>query len=130
MLEVRGLSTQYGDRPVLDRVDLDVADGEIVCVLGPSGSGKTTLLRAIGGLEPLTAGRVLRDGVDLAGVPPHRRALGLMFQDHTLFPHRDVLGNVAGIARSEHFVDVSVDDYRLMMAVNADACFFFCQTMQ
>ncbi|HZP28613.1 MAG TPA: ABC transporter ATP-binding protein [Acidimicrobiia bacterium] len=79
----------------VDGVDLTVADGEIVCVLGPSGSGKSTLLRAVAGLEPLAAGRVRRDGVDLAGVPTHRRNLGLMFQDHALFPHRDVLGNVA-----------------------------------
>ena len=64
-------------------------------MLGPSGSGKSTLLRAVAGLEPLAAGRIPRDGVDLDGVPPHRRGLGLMFQDHALFPHRDVLGNVA-----------------------------------
>jgi len=64
-------------------------------VVGPSGSGKSTLLRTIAGLETPIAGRVVRDGVDLRGVPPHRRDLGLMFQDHALFPHRDVLGNVA-----------------------------------
>ena len=95
MLEVRGLTVRYGDRLALDGVDLDVADGEVVCVLGPSGSGKSTLLRSIAGLEVPSAGRVVRDGIDLAGVPPHQRDLGLMFQDHALFPHRDVLGNVA-----------------------------------
>ena len=72
-----------------------VADGEIVCVLGPSGSGKSTLLRAVAGLEPDATGRVSWDGDDLARVPPHRRGFGLMFQDHALFPHRDVAGNVA-----------------------------------
>jgi thiamine transport system ATP-binding protein len=101
VLEVQGVVVTYaggadgdGSRAV-DGVDLTVGDGEIVCVLGPSGSGKSTLLRAIAGLEPLAAGRIRRDGVDLAGVPTHRRNLGLMFQDHALFPHRDVLGNVA-----------------------------------
>ena len=64
-------------------------------MLGPSGSGKSTLLRAVAGLERPTAGRVRWDGDDLADVPPHRRQFGLMFQDHALFPHRDVLGNVA-----------------------------------
>jgi thiamine transport system ATP-binding protein len=64
-------------------------------VLGPSGSGKSTLLRAISGLQPLDAGQVLLDGVDLAPVPPHRRGVGLMFQDQALFPHLDVGGNVA-----------------------------------
>jgi thiamine transport system ATP-binding protein len=100
MLVLEGVAVAYaahnGSGPVraVDGVDLTVDDGEIVCVLGPSGSGKSTLLRAVAGLEPLAAGRITRDGVDLDGVPPHRRNLGLMFQDHALFPHRDVLGNV------------------------------------
>ena len=97
MLEAHGLTVRFpgAESNAVDAVDLDVGDGEVVCVVGPSGSGKSTLLRAIAGLEPLTAGSVVRDGTDLAGVPPHRRELGLMFQDHALFPHRDVLGNVA-----------------------------------
>ena len=73
-----------------------VADGEIVCVLGPSGSGKSTLLRGDRrARRPTRPGTCAWDGDDLAGVPPHRRGFGLMFQDHALFPHRDVLGNVA-----------------------------------
>jgi thiamine transport system ATP-binding protein len=97
VLVAHGLTVRFAgaERNAVDGVDLDVGDGEVVCVVGPSGSGKSTLLRAIAGLEPLTAGVVVRDGTDLAGVPPHRRELGLMFQDHALFPHRDVLGNVA-----------------------------------
>jgi thiamine transport system ATP-binding protein len=95
VLTVEHLVVQYDDTRALDGLDLTVADGETLCVLGPSGSGKSTLLRAIAGLEPLATGRVAWDGHDLAGVPPHRRNLGLMFQDHALFPHRDVLGNVA-----------------------------------
>jgi thiamine transport system ATP-binding protein len=95
VLQVDALEVRYGETVALDGVDLVVGDGEVVSVLGPSGSGKSTLLRAIAGLEPPVRGRVLWDGDDLAGVPPHRRQLGLMFQDHTLFPHRDVLGNVA-----------------------------------
>ena len=66
-----------------------------MAVLGPSGSGKSTLLRAIAGLQPLDAGDVTLDGRSLAGVPPHRRGVGLMFQDDALFPHRDVAANVA-----------------------------------
>jgi thiamine transport system ATP-binding protein len=95
MLRVEALEVRYGDTVALDGVDLVVEDGEVVSVLGPSGSGKSTLLRAVAGLEPPVHGRVVWDGDDLTGVPPHRRQLGLMFQDHTLFPHRDVLGNVA-----------------------------------
>ncbi|MET7516201.1 ABC transporter ATP-binding protein [Streptomyces sp. NPDC005480] len=91
----------------LDRVGLEVAEHEIVCVLGPSGSGKSTLLRVVAGLQGLDGGRVFLDGRDQAGVPAHRRGVGLMFQDHQLFPQRDVGGNVAfglrmhGASRSE-----------------------------
>jgi thiamine transport system ATP-binding protein len=95
VLTVEKLTVSYVETTALDGVDLEVADGEIVSVLGPSGSGKTTLLRAVAGLEVPTAGRVCWDNADLSGVPPHRRRFGLMFQDHALFAHKDVLGNVA-----------------------------------
>ncbi|MET9803298.1 ABC transporter ATP-binding protein [Streptomyces sp. NPDC006368] len=95
MLRLDGVTVRFGSRTALDAVSLDVADHEIVCVLGPSGSGKSTLLRVVAGLEPVDAGRVLLGGADQAGVPVHRRGVGLMFQDHQLFPQRDVGGNVA-----------------------------------
>ncbi len=95
LLEVERVSKSYPGLPVLHDVSLTAADGEIVCILGPSGCGKSTLLRIIAGLETADAGRVLFDGQDMATVPPHRRRFGLMFQDYALFPHKDVLGNVA-----------------------------------
>ncbi|PTH84118.1 iron ABC transporter ATP-binding protein [Streptomyces sp. A244] len=95
LLALRGATVRFGGRAVLDAVDLEVAEHEIVCVLGPSGSGKSTLLRAVAGLQPLDSGQVVLDGRDQAGVPAHRRGVGLMFQDHQLFPQRDVAGNVA-----------------------------------
>ncbi|MFW6694287.1 ABC transporter ATP-binding protein [Streptomyces sp. MAR4 CNX-425] len=95
MLALDDVTVRYGDRAAVDAIRLDVAEHEIVCVLGPSGSGKSTLLRAVAGLQPVAAGRVLLGGRDLAGVPAHRRGVGLMFQDQQLFPHRDVGGNVA-----------------------------------
>ncbi|MBT2509681.1 ABC transporter ATP-binding protein [Streptomyces sp. ISL-98] len=95
MLRLDGATVRFGKRAVLDAVDLEVADHEIVCVLGPSGSGKSTLLRVVAGLQSADAGRVLLDGRDQRGVPVHRRGVGLMFQDHQLFPQRDVGGNVA-----------------------------------
>ncbi|MFI9205913.1 ABC transporter ATP-binding protein [Streptomyces sp. NPDC053048] len=95
MLRLEGVTVRFGERAVLDAVDLEVADHEIVCVLGPSGSGKSTLLRVVAGLQRADAGRVLLAGRDQGPVPTHRRGVGLMFQDHQLFPQRDVAGNVA-----------------------------------
>ncbi|MCF3179610.1 ABC transporter ATP-binding protein [Streptomyces polychromogenes] len=95
LLRLEGVTVRFGDRAVVDAVDLEVAEHETVCVLGPSGSGKSTLLRVVAGLQQPSAGRVLLAGADQAGVPVHRRGVGLMFQDHQLFPHRDVGGNVA-----------------------------------
>ena len=95
MLRVHDVSVAFDGRLALDGATLDVGAGEVVAILGPSGSGKTTLLRAIAGLVRPDNGRMLLDGVDLAPVPPYRRGIGLVFQDHALFPHRDVLGNVA-----------------------------------
>ena len=95
MLAVEGLSVRYGATTAVDAVDLTVPDGAIVAVLGPSGSGKTSLLRAIAGLEPVASGSVHWDGSNITDVAPHRRDFGLMFQDHALFSHHTVLGNVA-----------------------------------
>ncbi len=94
-LLAEGLVVTHGDRRVLDRATLGLADGEVVALLGPSGAGKTTFLRAIAGLQPLDAGRIVLDGVDVTALPAWRRGIGLVFQDAALFPHRDVAGNVS-----------------------------------
>ncbi|MET8645831.1 ABC transporter ATP-binding protein [Streptomyces sp. NPDC004675] len=95
MLRLEEATVRFAGRAALDRVGLEVAEREIVCVLGPSGGGKSTLLRTVAGLQPLDTGRVFLEGRDLDGTPVHRRGVGLMFQDHQLFPQRDVGGNVA-----------------------------------
>jgi thiamine transport system ATP-binding protein len=95
VLRAEALTVRFEGKVALDGASLDVDDGEVVTILGPSGCGKTTLLRVVAGLQEPDSGRVLLDGADLAGVPPHRRGIGLVFQDHALFPHRDVVGNVA-----------------------------------
>jgi len=76
-------------------VSFDVAAGEVIGVLGSSGSGKTTLLRAISGLQSVSTGNVVFDGVDITKTPTHLRGIGLMFQEHALFPHLDVADNVS-----------------------------------
>lgn len=92
-LRVRDLTVSYGDTVAVADVDLDVAADEVVVLLGPSGCGKSSVLRAVAGLEPY-GGQVLLDGEDVGGLRPDQRRIGLMFQDHALFPHRDVAGNV------------------------------------
>jgi thiamine transport system ATP-binding protein len=95
MLRVENVTVAFDHTRALDGVTLEVAEGEVLAVLGPSGSGKSTLLRVVAGLQRPDAGRVVLDGRDLSSVPPHRRGIGLVFQDHALFHHRDVEGNVA-----------------------------------
>jgi ABC-type Fe3+/spermidine/putrescine transport system ATPase subunit len=96
ILDIRSVSKTYGETVLaVDSVSLGVAAGETLCILGPSGSGKTTLLRMVAGLEQPDAGQISYDEQDLAGVPPHRRDFGMMFQDFALFPHLSVYDNVA-----------------------------------
>jgi len=94
-LRTEALTRRYSGVTVLHDVDLTVATGTVTAVLGPSGSGKSTLLRLVAGLEPGDGGRVRVAGRDVTALPAHRRGVGLVFQDHALFPHLDVRANVA-----------------------------------
>ena len=95
MLRLSGVSHAYADVISLRDVNLDVEEGEILCLLGPSGCGKTTLLRIVAGLETEYSGEVTFDGKDMRQIPVHQRQFGLMFQDFALFPHMSVAENVA-----------------------------------
>lgn len=104
---LEAVSKTYGRVQVLQPTGLEVADGEFLTILGPSGSGKTTILRMIGGFVQPTSGRILFDGTDVTGQPPHRRPFNTFFQDYALFPHMSVAENVAyglrvrGMGRAE-----------------------------
>ena len=95
MLELKNISKKWGARMLANNINLRVAPGEIVALLGPSGSGKSTLLRIAAGLEKADAGSVWMDGQDISSMPPEQRGFALMFQDFALFPHLNVLDNVA-----------------------------------
>jgi putrescine transport system ATP-binding protein len=101
IVSIEGASKRFGSIVAVDGVDLDVSRGELFALLGGSGCGKTTLLRMIAGFETPDAGRVLIDGQDMTGVPPHRRPVNMMFQSYALFPHMDVASNVGYGLRRE-----------------------------
>lgn len=95
MLELRHIRQNYGERVLLQDIHLSVAAGEIVALLGPSGSGKSTLLAIVAGLQQPLGGSVWFDDRDITRLPPEQRRFALMFQDFALFPHLNVLDNVA-----------------------------------
>lgn len=106
MLRIEGVTMRYGpgEPPAVEGLGLEVERGEVLALLGPSGCGKTTTIRLIAGFEAPEAGRIELAGRLLAGggtfVPPERRGVGIVFQDHALFPHLTVEANVAfGLAR-------------------------------
>src|SRR6186713_2696783 len=91
----RSVARHFGTVRAVDGVDLDIAPGEFFAMLGPSGSGKTTCLRLIAGFEQPTSGHIEIFGETAEGVPPYRRNVNTVFQDYALFPHLDILDNVA-----------------------------------
>ena len=108
-LRITSVTKSFTAQPVLRDVSFDVVEGQIVCLLGPSGCGKTTLLRIIAGLETADQGQVILEGQPLAGVPVHQRGFGLMFQDFALFPHKDVVANVAFGLRMQDWPQARID---------------------
>jgi putative spermidine/putrescine transport system ATP-binding protein len=94
-LQIDGVAKRFRQMVVLDDIALSVGKGEFVSLLGPSGCGKTTLLRILAGLLGPDRGRVILDGRDLGRLPPHRRKVGVVFQNYALFPHLTVSENVA-----------------------------------
>ena len=103
----QNVSRHFGSVRAVDAVDLEIAEGEFFAMLGPSGSGKTTCLRLIAGFEQPTSGHIEIFGETAEGVPPYRRSVNTVFQDYALFPHLNVIDNVAyglmvrGVPRAE-----------------------------
>jgi putative spermidine/putrescine transport system ATP-binding protein len=95
LIEFVSVSKSFGPVTVIDSLDLTIDRGEFVSLLGPSGSGKTTILMLLAGFEQPTRGTISLDGVRIDGLPPHRRQMGVVFQNYALFPHMSVAENVA-----------------------------------
>lgn len=94
-VQFSGVSRHYGDVKAIDTINLTIQEGEFFAMLGPSGSGKTTCLRLIAGFEQPTAGHIEIFGETAELVPPYRRHVNTVFQDYALFPHLNILDNVA-----------------------------------
>jgi len=94
-VEIKNVTKKFGDFTAVDNVSLDIYKSELFCLLGGSGCGKSTLLRMLAGFEEPTSGSILIDGVDMAGMPPWKRPVNMMFQSYALFPHMSVADNIA-----------------------------------
>jgi ABC-type Fe3+/spermidine/putrescine transport system ATPase subunit len=121
------VSKRYGSLTAVRDVSLSVGKGELVTLLGPSGCGKTTILRIIAGFVRPTSGRVHIAGLDVSGLPPHRRRVGLVFQNYALFPHLTVGENIAfglrmrGLARDLARTRITEVLNRVRLAERIDA---------
>src|ERR1700712_4132127 len=94
-VELRQIGKAFGTTPVLQGVDLDVADGEFLTVVGPSGCGKSTLIRIIAGLEPQDRGSVRIGGAEVDHLRSYERNVAMVFQNYALYPHMTVFQNMA-----------------------------------
>lgn len=94
-VSLKSITRRFGDVMALDHIDLDIAEGEFFAMLGPSGSGKTTCLRVIAGFEQPSSGELSIFGERAETVPPYKRNVNTVFQDYALFPHLNVIDNVA-----------------------------------
>ena len=102
IIELKGITKQFGGDVVLDHIDLDIHDKEFMTLLGPSGCGKTTTLRIIGGFTVPDSGDVMFGGKRINDLPPYKRELNTVFQKYALFPHLNVFENIAFGLRVSH----------------------------
>ncbi|EFD92795.1 MAG: ABC transporter related protein [Candidatus Parvarchaeum acidophilus ARMAN-5] len=94
-IELKNLTKKFGNKVVLDNINLKIYEGELFAILGPSGTGKSTLLRVLVGIEDADSGSVIVDGKDVTDLPPNKRNIAMVFQSYALYPNMDVFGNIA-----------------------------------
>jgi putrescine transport system ATP-binding protein len=95
LIRFENVTKRFGEAVAVDHLSLDIFEGEFFCLLGPSGCGKTTLMRMLAGFETPSEGAITLGNQNLAGVPPYRRPVNMMFQSYALFPHMSVEKNIA-----------------------------------
>ena len=101
LIRFRDVTKRFGEFTAIDALSLDIYEQEFFALLGPSGCGKTTMMRMLAGFEAPTSGTIELSGVDIAPVPPNKRAVNMMFQSYALFPHLSVWDNIAFGLRRE-----------------------------
>ena len=109
-IRIENVTKKFGEFVAVNDVSLSIYQREIFCLLGGSGCGKTTLLRMLAGFESPTNGRIFIDGQDMAGVPPYKRPVNMMFQSYALFPHMTVEQNVAFGLKQENVPKAEIDE--------------------
>ena len=110
LLEIRGVTKNFGNYSAVNNVDLNIYKGELFCLLGGSGCGKTTLLRMLAGFEHPTSGNIIIDGKNMSGVPPYQRPTNMMFQNYALFPHMSVEKNIAFGLEQDNFTKLQIKE--------------------
>lgn len=123
-VSLSGIHKTYGANPVVRGVDLEIAHGEVVCLLGPSGCGKTTTLRIVAGLEQPDAGELRIDGESMFApgvhIPAEKRGLGMVFQTYAVWPHKSVFENVAFPLRLRSAPDIDSRVRNVLQQVKLD----------
>jgi multiple sugar transport system ATP-binding protein len=122
-VELQNIRKSFGQVEVISDVNLAINEGEFVVLVGPSGCGKSTLLRCIAGLEPITSGRVLMDGVDISRAAPATRGVAMVFQSYALYPHMTVAQNIGfGLkiaGQSKQAIDARVVEIAKLLRLDA-----------
>ena len=95
IIEIKNVCKSFGEKCILNNINISVKQGEFLTLLGPSGCGKTTLLRMIAGFGSADSGEILINGTDITDMPPHERPVNTVFQRYALFPHLNVYDNIA-----------------------------------
>jgi len=98
LIEVKDLCKSFGDKKILKNINVNIYEGDVVCVIGPSGSGKSTFLRCLNRMEEVSSGSIIFEGTDIVDkktdIDKHRQKMGMVFQQFNLFPHMTVLKNL------------------------------------